>query len=152
LLYCYFYLCIPFSIYRVEPDTPFQDEPKFIVFYSMLLSLFNLFCFKCRQGKPAVTMTRNGSMVTVCQKCRDCGQSFQWKSQPLILGRYPAGNILLSSAVLLAGASISKILLVFKHMGLSAICARTFFLHQKSLFFQLFCCTGKATDQTYSIK
>lgn len=101
----------------------------------MLLNLFNLFCFKCKQGKPVVTMTRNGSMVTVLQTCRNCGQSFQWKSQPLILGRYPAGNILLSSAVLLAGASISKILLVFKHMGLSVICARTFFFHQKKFLF-----------------
>jgi len=101
----------------------------------MLLSLFSLFCFKCRQGNPLVTMTRNGTMVTVCQNCKNCGQTFQWKSQPLVLARYPAGNILLSSAVLLAGASISKVLLIFKHMGLSVYCARTFFLHQKKFLF-----------------
>ena len=32
----------------------------------------------------------------------------------------------------MAGASISKILLVFNHMGLSAYNARTFFFHQKN--------------------
>ena len=35
----------------------------------------------------------------------------------------------------MAGASISKILLVFKHMGLSAYNARTFFFHQKNFLF-----------------
>ena len=35
----------------------------------------------------------------------------------------------------MAGASISKVLLVFKHMGLSAYAARTFFFHQKKFLF-----------------
>ena len=51
-------------------------------------------------------------------------------------GGYPADNILLSFSVLLAAALISKILLVFKHMGLSAFNARTlFFYHQKNFLF-----------------
>ena len=50
-------------------------------------------------------------------------------------GRYPAGNVLLSFSVLMAGASISKILLVFRHMGLSVFTARTFFFHQKNFLF-----------------
>jgi solute carrier family 8 (sodium/calcium exchanger) len=65
-----------------------------------------------------------------------CGENaFQWRSQPLILGRYPAGNILLSFSVLMAGASISKISLVFKHMGLYMFAVRTFFKHQKRFLF-----------------
>ena len=61
--------------------------------------------------------------------------TFQWRSQPLVLGQYPAGNILLSFSILVPGASISKILLVFPHMGLSANSARTYFIHQKHFIF-----------------
>ena len=76
-------------------------------------------------------------MVIVNQHCMICGDnSFSWKSQPMMFnGRYPAGNVLLSFSILMAGASISKILLVFKHMGLSAYNARTFFFHQKNFQF-----------------
>ena len=101
----------------------------------MLLALFSLFCFRCKAGKPKVTMKGWGTMVTVTQTCDDCCKSFVWKSQPYVLGRYPAGNINLSFAVLMAGASISKILLVFKHMGLASFNIRTYFHHQKKFVF-----------------
>ena len=81
-------------------------------------------------------MKQNGIMVSVEQHCPNCGDSsYQWRSQPLIMGKYPAGNILLSFAVLMAGASISKVLLVFKHLGLAAYSARTYFNHQKTFLF-----------------
>ena len=50
-------------------------------------------------------------------------------------GRYAAGNVLLSFSILMAGASISKILLVFKNFGLSVFTARTLFLNQKNFLF-----------------
>lgn len=122
--------------FRVEPSTPSYDEPKFIVFFSMLLSLFTMFCFKCKRSQPKATMKQRGTMVIVSQHCSTCGdEAFTWRSQPLIFGRYPAGNILLSFGVLMAGATISKTLLVFRHMGLSAYSARTFFVHQKNFLF-----------------
>ncbi len=103
-----------------------------MVFYSMLIKLFSLFCFVCKSGVPEVKMVKNGSMITVVQSCQNCGKdSFKWQSQPFVLGRYPAGNVLLSFASLAAGASISKILLVFKHMNLVTHNVRTFFRHQK---------------------
>ena len=82
-------------------------------------------------------MKQQGTMVIVNQHCLSCGEeSFEWKSQPMALGgKYPAGNVLLSFAVLMAGASISKVLLVFKHMGLSAYSARAFFFHQRNFLF-----------------
>ena len=55
-----------------------------------------------------------------------------------MMGTYPAGNMLLSFAILMAGASISKILLVFKHFGMQAYEARTFFYHQSKFIFQGF--------------
>lgn len=96
----------------------------------MLLNLFNLFCFNCKAEKPSVSMKTCGTMVMVYQNCNNCASGFKWRSQPYIFGRYPAGNILLSFGTLMAGASISKILLVFRHMGLCVYSARTFFRHQ----------------------
>ena len=52
-----------------------------------------------------------------------------------MMGTYPAGNMLLSFAILMAGASISKLLLVFKHFGMQAYEARTFFYHQSKFIF-----------------
>ncbi|XP_068739260.1 uncharacterized protein [Montipora capricornis] len=116
---------------KVDPGTPVSKEPKFIVFYGMLLSLFNLFCFNCKAEKPKVTMKKDGTMVTVYQECNHCISGFTWRSQPYIFGRFPAGNILLSFGTLLAGASISKVILIFRHMGLCAYSPRTFFRHQR---------------------
>lgn len=119
----------------MEPGTACKDEPKFIVFYSALLAVFSLFCFNCKASDPSVSMDSCGTMVTVNQQCQSCKRNFKWRSQPYILGRYPPGNLLLSFAVLMAGASIGKIILVFKHMGLSAYGSRTFFYHQSRFLF-----------------
>ena len=92
-----------------------------------------MFCFTCKADKPQVNMKKNGTAVSVQQECLHCHNSFKWSSQPLILTKFPAGNILLSFAILVSGASINKVLLVFKHLGLSAYSIRTFFRHQSDL-------------------
>lgn len=74
-------------------------------------------------------------MAVFTQNCKECGRCFQWRSQPLVLGKYPAGNILLSFGVLMAGASISRVLLVLKHMGLGVFTPRTYLLHQRKFLF-----------------
>ena len=75
-------------------------------------------------------------MVTVVQTCSKCtNKPFIWRSQPYVLVRYPAGNVLFSFAVLMAGASISRVLLLCKHMKLSVMSIHTFFLHQKKFVF-----------------
>lgn len=45
---------------RVEPGTPSYKEPKFIVFFSMLLSLFTMVCFKYKKSEPRATMKQWG--------------------------------------------------------------------------------------------
>lgn len=123
-------ICLHFNFYRVDPETPAYEEPKFIVFYSMLLQLFTLFCFKCKASGPSATMRQHGTMVTVIQSCSQCLDQYVWKSEPPPLrGKFPIGNMLLS------GASISKVLLVFRHMGLQVYSARSCFRHQKSYLF-----------------
>ena len=85
-----------FLFHRVDADTEPINEPKSIVFCSMLLAVFNMFCFAVKSPNPAVEMAANGTMVTVTQNCRSCGpmKRSKWMSQPLVLGRHPAGNLL----------------------------------------------------------
>ena len=47
--------------------------------------------------------------------------TYTWKSQPYLLGKFPAANLLLSFAILSAGASVQEVILLFKHMGLLVI-------------------------------
>ena len=95
-----------------------------------------MFCFTCKADSPKVLMKKKtGTMVTVQQHCKNCPVGFSWRSQPLMMGTYPPGNILLSFTILMAGASISKILLIFKHFGMHVYEARTFFYHQSKFIF-----------------
>ena len=54
---------------------------------------------------------------------------------PSFLASTQPGNILLSFAILMAGASVSKIFLVFKHMKLCMYNIRSYFIHQDKLLF-----------------
>ena len=82
---------------------------------------------------PVVTVKQSGTLLLITTKCNHCQDTFVWKSQPFMLGLYPAGNLLLSFAVLLAGTSIKKVLLVFKHMGIMAFHEPTYYYHQRHL-------------------
>lgn len=124
-------------LYSLNETHKNAREPKFLVFYSFLMTLFSFFCFKCKVAKLSVVSLKNGSMITVLQHCPNCGNNaFKWSSQPLMFGKFPAGNILLSLGVLVAGASIGKVLLVFKHFGMAAHDVRTFFRHQSEFVLQ----------------
>lgn len=101
------------------------------MFLSRLLLLFQ-FCHLCFFPKPkAVAVTQTGTMLTIESECSNCGEMHTWKSQPDLLGRFPAGNLLLSFAVLCAGASIRKVLLVFQHMGMLVYHEPTYYYHQR---------------------
>lgn len=124
----------PVSVSVLIP-APEPSTNRSLLYFTVVSSIFSLFCFNCKEPKPGVTMKKNGTMVTVRQSCSKCIFGYVWQSQPFVLNKYPAGNILLSFSVLMAGASISKILLVFRHMGLCAYTARSFFSHQRNLVF-----------------
>ena len=102
-------------------------------------------------------------MLIIESHCDNCNQSFTWKSQPYLFGKFPAGNILLSFAILCAGASVRKVqgsmkqcilsvnphnseslvsiyffvkvLRVFKNMGLLGYNEVTYYYHQKHFLF-----------------
>ena len=51
-----------------------------------MVSLFSMFCFNCREGSSKAVMKQNCTMVTIIQRCIKCNGTFQWRSQPLVLG------------------------------------------------------------------
>ena len=109
-----------------------REEPKGIVFLSKLLLLFQ-YCHICFTPNPEVMSSQTGTLLTIETKCSKCKEIFIWKSQPFLLGKFPAGNLLLSFAVLCAGASIKKVLLVFRHMGILVYNEPTYYYHQRHL-------------------
>jgi hypothetical protein len=113
-------------------DSNLRREPKFIVFFTQLLALFK-FCPSCKFDHPLVEVQENVTMAEVTTTCANpkCGKTSKWFSQPYMTGTMiPAGNFLLSFAILVAGTSATKTLRVFKHMGLKCISLSTFFKHQ----------------------
>ena len=72
----------------------------------------------------------NGSEVWKC--CLELEERNQLLRQPNMEKiKIAAGNFLLNFAILVAGASISKVQHVFTHMGMACISLSTFFRHQK---------------------
>ncbi len=96
----------------MSPD----EESKYIVFESCLLSLF--------------TQTV-GTLLRVTQFCEECEYHRKWESQPFV-NNVPAGNLLLSAAILFAGAQPTKILTVLDFLKCATIKPWTFYEHQKS--------------------
>ena len=96
------------------------------------------FCNHKKEGSPNVEIKHNVFMATVTQICNHCGknQQFEWRSQPFIFGRYPAGNIM-SFGILLFGVHITQVLLMFRHMGFLTTSAHSA-QQQKFLFQSVF--------------
>ena len=97
-----------------------------------------LYFIQCyyKSFQPSVSSVKKISQESEWSSCIECGKDcWKWRSQPYVLGRYPAGNILLSLRTLTAGASISKLLLIFRHFCLASYSTHTFFRHQKKFVF-----------------
>jgi len=115
-------------------DTNLRTEPKFIVFLSKLLLLFQ-FCHVCKDENPLVEVSECGTEVIVKTTCKNekcTKRNSIWHSQPNMPGQdVAAGNFLLCMATLLAGASATKVFRVFSHMGMRCIALKSFFKHQR---------------------
>ncbi|XP_074543284.1 uncharacterized protein LOC141803222 [Halichoeres trimaculatus] len=95
--------------------TPSHKERKYIVFESCIMQLFAV-CPVCTRACDVKTQ-KLGTFLSVEQRCPHCEFDRRWNSQP-VLGSTPAGNLHLSAAVYLSGASFFKIEQVFKAMQL----------------------------------
>ena len=126
-----FYCRIPLSNNCDLQDV--RTEPKYIVFLSKLLLLFQ-FCHFWGGSIPTVTATQTGSSITIKVMCAHswCRKEFVWNSQPMMPGtKILAGNFLISMSTLFAGGSFTKVRTIFMHMGLASISLQTFFKHQQ---------------------
>ena len=87
-------------------------------------------CVLCHHSCPGVIAKPIGTFVTVKQVCSHCGYQRTWSSQPRIKDT-PAGNLLLSAAILYSGETATKVLRVLSHMNIACITDRTYYNHQK---------------------
>ncbi|XP_065061634.1 uncharacterized protein LOC135688632 [Rhopilema esculentum] len=108
----------------IEDGRNLREQSKFIVFLSNLLLLFT-FCPACKADDPLIETRQNGTMVevkTICGNSRCNKRENVWKSQPFFeKTKLPAANLLLTFAVVTAGATWAKIERVFRHMGMARI-------------------------------
>ena len=98
------------------------------MFESALLLILSI-CRYCTSDHVHLKKTVVGSFLRVVQTCRMCRMTSVWDSQPSI-GSIPAGNIILSSAILYTGSLPSKALRIFKVLNCACIDRSTFFRHQ----------------------
>ena len=90
---------------REELNNP-NKEPKFIVFWSCLVSLFQT-CFTCHQTARITKMITRGTLLMLTITCVN-NHSFKWCSQPRI-GAMAMGNLLLASSILYSGNTYTRI-------------------------------------------
>ncbi|KAL7373051.1 hypothetical protein ABVT39_009334 [Epinephelus coioides] len=111
----------------VVSNAPHKTK-KYIVHESCIMELFEL-CPICKCVCEVRTRTI-GTFLTVDQLCPHCQFTRHWKSQP-VLGSTPAGNIELSAAVYISGASFFKLEKIFKAMQLQVFQYDTFRRHAR---------------------
>ena len=117
---------------ELDRETDVLKQPKFIVFLSSLLQLISwCHCPSCGSldfGSSGQSV--KGSRLSLLFRCHACDYEPQWHSQPTIGARMPAGNLLISAGILVAGASATKVLRVLQHIRVATIGMRTFIRHQ----------------------
>ena len=121
-------LCACRSEEDIHSPLPPHKQHCFIVFESALMLLFTVRSC-CRNRYTRVSKTVIGSFLRITQSCSRCGYRFIWDSQPYI-GSTPAGNILISAAILYSSVIPAKALRVFQTLNCSSISRKTFFRHQ----------------------
>ena len=98
------------------------------MFRSHLLSLFTT-CRSCHQLCTSKVTQQIGTFISIKQICFHCGHEWSWHSQPFIKDR-PAGNILLSAAILFSGSTPTKVFHLMNFLRVACFTDRTFYIHQ----------------------
>jgi len=85
------------------------EAKKYLVFRQNLLQLFKTYPKCAGPSRKKLTRPHGGIMIQVFQTCkiRSCGFTRKWLSQPMV-GNVPAGNFLISAAMLMSGVYIQK--------------------------------------------
>ena len=113
-----------------ESDVPVEKQQTYLIFESSLLILFSI-CFMCRSTYTSIEKVTIGSFLRIKQICHNCSNKYVWESQPFE-GEIPAGNIMISAAILYTGSLPAKALRVFRSINCATITRKMFFRHQKA--------------------
>ena len=112
-----------------DEDVNVAKEKKFIVFESCLNDLLEK-CHAC--GHKTITDRRTvGTCLIATVTCLVCGHSRTWTSQPMS-GTMPYGNLILSAAIMFAGASPAKHLRILDFAGIQNISLKTYMTVQSA--------------------
>ena len=93
------------------------------------MSLFTQ-CRSCHQHCTGRIAHQMGSFINIKQECSHCGHIWCWKNQPFVKDT-PAGNLLLSAAILFSGSTPAKVLRMLKHLNMASIKERRYYVHQQ---------------------
>jgi len=115
---------------KSKPLNP-QDDTKFVVFKQ----LFKLFkrCPDCGADVIKKEQSTQGTQLFVTRICKNGHKNF-WSSQPMIEGM-AAGNLLLSSSILLSGSTYTKVTSLADILKLKFFSERTFYSIQDKYLF-----------------
>jgi hypothetical protein len=89
-----------FLLSREDITDNIRQQPKFIVFLTLLLLRT---CVFCHESEPLAKVSQVGTIVTISTSCQnpECRKDFVWKSQQLMPGtKIYAGISLLSFAIM----------------------------------------------------
>lgn len=111
-----------------ETSQNLVTEPKFIVFWTCLLSLFR-FCFTCFKPTTVTSVRTKGSILYVKIKCIN-NHIHNWLSQP------PGqGNIQIAAAILYSGNTFGRISEMLTLMNIQHFSHTLFYNIQKTLLY-----------------
>ena len=110
-------------------ETAPVSEPKFLVFWTCLTSLFQ-FCSTCFRKSTITRMIKRGTLHTMCPK----KHLHKWHSQPIINGT-GAGNMLSSAATLYSGNTFARISEMFSMLKVHLFSEPMYYQIQKSVLF-----------------
>ncbi|XP_034077579.1 uncharacterized protein LOC117549630 [Gymnodraco acuticeps] len=111
-----------------QEQNPPQTINTYIVYETCLMELFES-CPVCKRVCDVQTR-RIGTFISVQQLCPHCQFTRNWNSQP-VLGSTPVGNLQLSVATYVNGASFYKLSKVFKAMNMQLCKYNTFRRHAR---------------------
>ena len=105
-----------------------KTEPKFIVFWSCLASLFSI-CRTCCSSTVIEYVATRGCLLSVEIKCK-LGHVYKWFSQPR-----NQGNLQFAAAILYSGNTYSRVSEMFSLVNISFFSHSVFYNLQKSILF-----------------
>lgn len=116
---------------NLKPPNP-QEDTKFIVFKQQLFELFKR-CPECGAVVINKQQSTQGTQIFVTLTCLNDHKYF-WKSQPMLDGM-AAGNLLMSSSILLSGSTYTRVASIADILKLKFLSEKTFYdIQDKYLF------------------